>query len=518
MPYPGMDDSLIPKMDACVEKVMAEGKDKGAAIAICRAAIEKETKATDVAQELEALNDFSAKAAPPKPGDYLIVEDPEKVTTYHLQVKTDGKPDHRLMGAAWAALHGGYRGNKYEGPGKQEAIAKLRKMYEAENLSVPGESKETKEQNPIMQLIGLFTDFVREKAGARNSANDLERLQKAHDLLVENGAQCTLKVFKGEDGRLRWVTFSSTAYQDRDGEFVSTKALQEDVARADATKEYGPLRWWHMPGVDLGDCDFNMLAGRVLLESGTFRTEPIGASIKEAADELGVSIGFHHPAGEPDAGGVFHTVRRFERSLLPAGKASNLFTSLTVKEEGMDIIQQKKDELEKLVGKEQAAQLLAGAEKVEKEADAAGVAFKDTALKLSQSAGDREREIAAFARVDEEGGRETEKQFQESVYKCMKDHMDALGALQKWQGEHEKAHASKKEADEAKAQAAQIAALDAALKQAREQIAELQGETPRSAKGFRASQEGPVRAEPEGPQPNQAFKQFLDFAATGKTS
>jgi len=24
-----------------------------------------------------------------------------------------GKPDHNLMGAAWAALHGGYRGNKY---------------------------------------------------------------------------------------------------------------------------------------------------------------------------------------------------------------------------------------------------------------------------------------------------------------------------------------------------------------------------------------------------------------------
>jgi len=30
----------------------------------------------------------------------------------------DGPLNHHLMGAAWAALHGGYRGNKYEGPGK----------------------------------------------------------------------------------------------------------------------------------------------------------------------------------------------------------------------------------------------------------------------------------------------------------------------------------------------------------------------------------------------------------------
>ena len=34
----------------------------------------------------------------------------------------DGKPDHHLMGAAWAALHGGYRGNKYAGPDKAKAI------------------------------------------------------------------------------------------------------------------------------------------------------------------------------------------------------------------------------------------------------------------------------------------------------------------------------------------------------------------------------------------------------------
>ncbi len=56
----------------------------------------------------------------------------------------DGKPDHRLMGAAWAALHGGYRGNKYEGPNKSAAISKLTAVYKSENMDTPG-SKESSE-------------------------------------------------------------------------------------------------------------------------------------------------------------------------------------------------------------------------------------------------------------------------------------------------------------------------------------------------------------------------------------
>src|SRR5215472_6368506 len=58
-----------------------------------------------------------------------------------LYTDENGKPDHRLMGAAWAALHGGYRGNKYEGPGKAEAIDKLRKIYHSEGMTPPGETE-----------------------------------------------------------------------------------------------------------------------------------------------------------------------------------------------------------------------------------------------------------------------------------------------------------------------------------------------------------------------------------------
>ena len=44
------------------------------------------------------------------------------------------------MGAAWATLHEGHRGNKYGGLGKSDAIAKLKKLYEREGMKAPGAS------------------------------------------------------------------------------------------------------------------------------------------------------------------------------------------------------------------------------------------------------------------------------------------------------------------------------------------------------------------------------------------
>ena len=71
------------------------------------------------------------------PSDFLVVEDPEKAATFHLQVKRHGKPDHGLMGAAFAALYKNYRGNAYEGPGKEQAKSKLRALYKSEGMNWP---------------------------------------------------------------------------------------------------------------------------------------------------------------------------------------------------------------------------------------------------------------------------------------------------------------------------------------------------------------------------------------------
>lgn len=120
-------------------------------------------------------------------GHYLVVEDPETVTSWHLRVRAvNGDPDHRLMGAAWAALHGGYRGNRYEGPGKAGAISKLTAMYAAEGMDVPkadwnGETKAGRVlaarnaerlRNALADLTEILKDAGLLETAADDSASD----------------------------------------------------------------------------------------------------------------------------------------------------------------------------------------------------------------------------------------------------------------------------------------------------------------------------------------------------------
>jgi len=88
-------------------------------------------------------------------GDFLVVEDPEKPTTWHLQVKRNGEVDRGLMGNAWAALHKGFRGNKYEGPDKDKAIQRLTKMYEDEDAPLPTEKMDYGEGEMAMPMMPL---------------------------------------------------------------------------------------------------------------------------------------------------------------------------------------------------------------------------------------------------------------------------------------------------------------------------------------------------------------------------
>ncbi|MGH9351865.1 MAG: phage protease [Terriglobia bacterium] len=111
-------------------------------------------------------------AAPKKEADgehprshCLVVEDRSEPSMWRLRVKNaDGKPDHRLMGAAWAALNGGYQGNKYEGPGKQEAIGKLKSLYKSERIMTP--NSETAAGHGIPVLLQDLGAAVATPAGA----------------------------------------------------------------------------------------------------------------------------------------------------------------------------------------------------------------------------------------------------------------------------------------------------------------------------------------------------------------
>lgn len=208
-----------------------------------------------------------------------------------------------------------------------------------------------------------------------------------------------LEVFKQDNGEYRWVLVPSNAYEDREGEIVSLAALEADAANMDATKEYGPLRWWHMgeigygvpldwrtayagPGLDIGDCTFCAMHGRMMVEGGTFRSKEIGEAVARIAPTLLVSRGFTHPPNEP-IGGVYHNIKGVERSLLPAGREANSLTALAItRGKSMASLKEKWDTFKNdLFGGDEAKAKEFAGQVAQKDftAEAAGQAFKQVA-------------------------------------------------------------------------------------------------------------------------------------------
>lgn len=207
-------------------------------------------------------------------------------------------------------------------------------------------------------------------------------------------------VYKDHAGAPRWIARTTTAYRDRDGEILSTDALDRDSQRMTATKQFGPLRYWHCgkpdptsedapwgPGLDIGDCDYSVVIGRTRVESGTFRSPVIAEKMAQAAHLHEMSPGFFHAPDAPDVGGVFHDIRTFERSPVPLShaRASNLFTGFTVKESSMtpeeaqDLTRRFKAAITELgLDSSTALGLAGGLIATEKEASAQQIAFKST--------------------------------------------------------------------------------------------------------------------------------------------
>jgi hypothetical protein len=205
--------------------------------------------------------------------------------------------------------------------------------------------------------------------------------------------------YKDVSGRYRWILRSSSAFEDRDKETVSQKALEAAIQKMDATKKYGVLDWWHTPVV-LGQCDFSALHSKMLVESGTFKSEELGERIASAIAskefEPGASLMFAHnePGPQVVPGRVFNKIEIIRRSLLPAERASNVATTAqiinlaaltgqkgktetkTKKEVMLKMDAEKEEKLKKLIGPELFEAFLNDTAVAEKSLELAGYSYK----------------------------------------------------------------------------------------------------------------------------------------------
>jgi len=131
------------------------------------------TPAAEVAMAEAVMKIVGGKRFPA--GDFLVIESPENPSTWHLQIKRNGTPDHNLMGGAKAALTVGYQGNKYEGPNKQKAISKLKALYQSEKMPwlAPSKEVDNMEKEQIEALIAALAEDGVDLDAARLQAQAL---------------------------------------------------------------------------------------------------------------------------------------------------------------------------------------------------------------------------------------------------------------------------------------------------------------------------------------------------------
>jgi len=172
-----------------------------------------------------------------------------------------------------------------------------------------------------------------------------------------------LRVFKATTGDYRWVGVSSSAFEDRTGETVATKAIDYSIKAAKG--DYGELRLYHLPGTRVGTCDNSLRVGMFLIESGTFDNTDMAVQVRSTVnadpEKYGLSIGFKYRPGDL-VDGCYEKIKIFERSIVEEPDAAALFTNIRLMSGSTEVISMENQE--ELISK--LAEMLGGDESMAK--------------------------------------------------------------------------------------------------------------------------------------------------------
>jgi len=150
-------------------------------------------------------------------------------------------------------------------------------------------------------------------------------------------AEKTLTMTKAVDGARLMLIITSNAYEDREGEIVTYKALKEDTDRRWRDGKFvegDPVVFWHDDPVQhperiIGDVVYANMHGPFLVEVAKERKTDFARKvwnfIEKGDRAWGASHGFHYRPDEK-ARGEYTFVRKFETSILPLSAAANGYT------------------------------------------------------------------------------------------------------------------------------------------------------------------------------------------------
>lgn len=337
------------------------------------------------------------------------------------------------------------------------------------------ESDDSKEIISLMkQLVSFISDQLDEMYGAIDIPSDI--------MYKEVNAKSELVTTKDATGKWRWTLITSSAFEDRDGEIVSEKALKKDCDQMEFTGEYGELLWWHSDGdihgtekearpyLPLGNCDTSFVYKKLNIESGLYYDDSVGEIFSKKTKEFGASKSFYHLPDEP-VDGVYSYIRTKERSILPLGKEANFLTRLFGwREKEMANTKERIQALREKLGDDEADKILQHA--------------KEQSLKAEKLLASKEKKVDPDDDDDddEDEGKDKEAQGLELAVKEMKQSItDGFAQVTKELTPLK---------DEVEKQSKRLEVLEQNAERTNKRVQRLMGEQPKNkSKAFRASED-----------------------------
>jgi cell pole-organizing protein PopZ len=239
---------------------------------------------------------------------------------------------------------------------------------------------------PEPSYIEVLEELTEALASKEHKPNLLERIKALFLFQSKARDEPLIDGFKAL-GNGKWVGVWSNNFEDREGEYFTNRATDAYIARLDAKEIPMPELWFWHTKYSFGQAksvvriaaDDSPNAPSLSIAVGEFYDTPIAKAFEQATLKSKKAYKMSHgylfpPTARVD--GVYHYYDTFEISVLPAYAAANPYT-LFGDETMPTVSPEKHKELEALLGKEYAAEVVTKAEQRAKELADKGVGYKE---------------------------------------------------------------------------------------------------------------------------------------------
>lgn len=269
----------------------------------------------------------------------------------------------------------------------------LRNIMDNPDLSPPARSAAIKRLADEMEtrLVASASDIKADNSIIGKAKKFLRGFGADEAADPDTKRRAAFFITKDYQGNPRWLALHSNKFFDREKEVFPESAHKEYEEWVAETGRYPELWLWHLPGSKIGVADLIAYTDGFVLSSGTFTAEAINLQVperlKEMDDDLGVSHGYVYPDDALTEEGVYKQYRTYEISPVPAEKAANVWTSMSVelKEVPMPLEPTRRKFLVAVIGEEKTAAIEEGVAGLAKELTDNGVAFKTVGKALDDA-------------------------------------------------------------------------------------------------------------------------------------